>query len=130
MDKGGNGTGADIAAQWRDDLVPFAIGCSLTFEADLVAAGVAALPHAGVSCSAFDTNLPNTPPGRSAAIWCRAGGPEASLLAVAVTKAHPDAHGAPVRRPRHHRRGPVAPDRRLGLTDIRPGEVPSSGLAA
>src|SRR5690606_10539114 len=54
----------DIGEHWRDDLVPFAIGCSLTFESDLVAAGVALRCYApGVSCSAFDTNIPNAAAG-------------------------------------------------------------------
>lgn len=120
----------DIAAQWRDDLVPFAIGCSLTFEADLVAAGVTLRCHApGVSCSAFDTALPNAPAGPfggNLVVSMRAI-PEAQVpLAVAVTRAHAQAHGAPV-----HTGDPAAigadlsrPIDGLGLTDIRPGEAP------
>lgn len=120
----------DIAAQWRDDLVPFAIGCSLTFEADLVAAGVTLRCHApGVSCSAFDTALPNAPAGPfggNLVVSMRAI-PEAQVpLAITVTKAHAQAHGAPV-----HTGDPAAigadlsrPIDGLGLTDIRPGEVP------
>ncbi len=120
----------DIAARWRDDLVPFAIGCSLTFEADLVAAGVTLRCHApGVSCSAFDTVLPNIaagPFGGTLVVSMRAI-PQAQVpLAIAVTQSHPHAHGAPV-----HTGDPGAigadlsrPIDGLGLTDIRPGEVP------
>lgn len=120
----------DIADQWRDDLVPFAIGCSLTFEADLVAAGVALRCHApGVSCSAFDTSIPNTaagPFGGTLVVTMRAIPAAQVPLAVAVTKAHPQAHGAPV-----HTGDPAAigvdlsrPIDGLGLTDVLPGEVP------
>ncbi|NGM45882.1 DUF1445 domain-containing protein [Rhodobacter sp. SGA-6-6] len=120
----------DIAGHWRDDLVPFAIGCSLTFEADLVAAGVALRCHApGVSCSAFDTTIPNAaagPFGGTLVVTMRAM-PEAQVpLAVAVTEAHPQAHGAPV-----HTGDPSAigvdlsrPIDGLGLTDVLPGEIP------
>lgn len=120
----------DIAAQWRDDLVAFAIGCSLTFEADLVAAGVSLRCHApGASCSAFDTAIPNTPAGPfggTLVVTMRAISEAQVPLAIAVTKAHPEAHGAPI-----HTGDPAAigvdlsrPIDGLGLTDIRPGEVP------
>lgn len=121
---------ADIAAAWRDDLVPFAIGCSLSFEADLVAAGVSLRCHApGVSCSAFDTALPNRaagPFGGNLVVTMRAIPADQVALAEAVTRAHPDAHGAPV-----HAGDPAAigvdlarPIDGLGLTDIQSGEVP------
>lgn len=120
----------DIADYWRDDLVPFAIGCSLTFEADLVAAGVALRCHApGVSCSAFDTSVLNDaagPFGGTLVVTMRAIPAAQVPLAVAVTEAHPQAHGAPV-----HTGDPAAigvdlsrPIDGLGLTDVLPGEVP------
>lgn len=120
----------DITALWRDDLVPFAIGCSLSFESDLVAAGVTLRCHApGVSCSAFDTLLPNRPAGPfggNLVVSMRAIRAEQVPLAIAVTAAHPEAHGAPV-----HAGDPAAigvnlqqPIDGLGLTDIQPGEVP------
>lgn len=120
----------DVRAIWRDDLVPFAIGCSLTFEADLVAAGVSLRCHApGVSCSAFDTTLPNRmagPFGGNLVVSMRAIPADQVALATAVTRAHPDAHGAPV-----HAGDPAAigvaldrPIDGLGLNDVLPGEVP------
>jgi uncharacterized protein YcsI (UPF0317 family) len=119
----------DIVGDWRADLVPFAIGCSLTFEADLVAAGVALRCHApGVSCSAFDTAIPNRPAGRfggNLVVSMRAIRADQAALADAVTRAHPQAHGAPV-----HLGDPQAigvdlsrPIDGLGLTDIGLGEV-------
>jgi len=119
-----------IADLWRDDLVAFAIGCSLSFEADLVAGGVALRCYgAGVSCSAFDTSVANTPVGPFAGtmvVSMRAVRAQDMALATALTRAHPDAHGGPV-----HIGDPDAigvdlraPIDGIGLTDIQDGEVP------
>ena len=120
----------DIAALWRDDLVPFAIGCSLTFEADLVAQGVALRCHApGVTCSAFDSDVPMVPVGPfggALVVSMRAIRADQADRAAALTRAFPQAHGGPV-----HQGDPAAigvdlarPIDGIGLTDIRPGEVP------
>lgn len=120
----------DIASHWRPDLVAFAIGCSLSFEADLVAAGVTLRCHGpGVSCSAFDTGIANHasgPFGGNLVVSMRAVPADQVQLAIQVTKSHPQAHGAPV-----HTGDPETigvdlsrPIDGLGLTDIRPGEVP------
>lgn len=121
---------ADITNLWRDDLVTFAIGCSLTFEAHLVAAGVALRCYGpGVSCSAFDTDIANAAAGPFAGnlvVSMRAVRREQLDLAISVTAARPDSHGAPV-----HAGDPAAigvdlssPIDGLGLNDIQPGEVP------
>lgn len=121
---------SDILDLWRDDLVTFAIGCSLTFEADLVAAGVSLRCHApGVSCSAFDTDIDNRPAGPfggNLVVSMRAIRAEHLDKAIAVTAAHTASHGAPV-----HSGDPAEigvdlgrPIDGLGLTDIRDGEVP------
>ncbi len=120
----------DITGLWRDDLVTFAIGCSLTFEADLVASGVVLRCYApGVSCSAFDTGIANVaagPFGGNLVVSMRAIRRDQLDRAIALTSAHPDAHGAPV-----HSGEPAAigvdlrrPIDGLGLTDILDGEVP------
>lgn len=120
----------DITDLWRDDLTAFAIGCSLSFEADLVAAGVTLRCHApGLTCSAFDTDLPLTPSGPFGGrlvVSMRAVPAGQVALAEAVTRAHPQSHGAPV-----HVGDPAVigadlgrPIDGIGLTDIRPGEVP------
>ncbi|MDT8853956.1 DUF1445 domain-containing protein [Paracoccaceae bacterium Fryx2] len=120
----------DVADLWRDDLVVFAVGCSLGFEADLVRAGVTLRCHApGISCSAFDTTRPNRPAGLfggNLVVSMRAIRSDQVALATAVTRAHPDAHGAPV-----HAGDPAAlgvdlarPIDGLGLTDILSGETP------
>lgn len=124
------GFASEIADVWQDDLVTFAIGCSLTFEADLVAAGVTLRCHApGVSCSAFDTNIANRPAGHfggNLVVSMRAVRSTELDRAIAVTAAHPDSHGAPF-----HSGDPAAigvdlgkPIDGLGLTDIRDDEVP------
>jgi uncharacterized protein YcsI (UPF0317 family) len=120
----------DIEDLWRDDLVTFAIGCSLSFEADLVNAGVTLRCHApGITCSAFDTTLPNTQAGRfggNLVVSMRAIPADQVAFATEVTRAHPDAHGAPV-----HSGDPAAigvdmtrPIDGIGLSDIQPGEMP------
>lgn len=120
----------DILGVWRSDLVPFAIGCSLTFEADLVASGVALRCHGpGLQCSAFDTAMPLVPVGRFGGrmvATMRAVAADQVERAVAVTRAHPQSHGAPI-----HVGDPAAigidlsrPIDGIGLSDIQPGEVP------
>lgn len=120
----------DITARWRADLVPFAIGCSLSFEADLVDGGVALRCHApGLTCSAFDSDLPLVsvgPFGGCMVVTMRAVAADQVALAVQITRAHPAAHGAPL-----HVGDPAVigvnllrPIDGIGLTDIRMGEVP------
>jgi uncharacterized protein YcsI (UPF0317 family) len=124
-----SGDPTDIAAQWRDDLVPFAIGCSLSFEADLVAGGVSLRCHgSGVTCSAFDSTVPlvaSGPFGGNLVVSMRAVPSGQVALARSITAAHPAAHGAPV-----HAGDPATigvdlarPIDGIGLTDIRPDEV-------
>lgn len=120
----------DIANHWRNDLVPFAIGCSLSFEADLAAGGVSLRCHEpGCNCSAFDTNLPmsGVPPfGGQLVVSMRAVRRDQIDLVRTITNAHPKAHGAPV-----HIGSPAAigvdlscPIDGIGLTDVQPDEVP------
>lgn len=120
---------ADIADLWCDDLVAFAIGCSLSFEADLVAGGVTLRCYGEHrSCSAFDTVLPNVqvgPFGGTMAVSMRAIRTDQVALATALTRDHPDAHGGPV-----HIGDPAeigvdldAPIDGIGMTDIGAGEV-------
>lgn len=121
---------SDIGDLWRADLVTFAIGCSLTFEADLVAAGVGLRCYGpGVSCSAFDTGIANRPAGAfggNLVVTMRAIAREHLDLATRVTASHPDSHGAPV-----HSGEPAVigvdlglPIDGIGLTDVLAGEVP------
>lgn len=120
----------DIGDVWRDDLVSFAVGCSLGFEHELVERGIALRCYGpGVTCAAFDSAIACVAAG---ALNCnlvvsmraiRAGQVE---RAVELTRQMPQTHGAPV-----HVGDPAAigvdlalPIDGIGLTDIRPGEVP------
>ncbi|RMH47514.1 MAG: DUF1445 domain-containing protein [Alphaproteobacteria bacterium] len=120
----------EITALWRDDLVGFAVGCSLSFEAELLAAGVRLrCVGPGLSCAAFDSAIPAVPAGRFRArlvVSMRAIRRPDLDRAIAVTRAQPLAHGGPV-----HVGDPAAigvdlsrPIDGIGLTDILADEVP------
>lgn len=121
---------AEISALWRDDLVTFALGCSLGFEVALAGTGIHLRCHApGANCSAFDSAMETVAAGPFCGplvVTMRAV-PEDQVDRVReLTAAHPETHGAPV-----HVGDPAAigvdlgrPIDGIGLTDIRPGEVP------
>ena len=121
---------SDITDVWREDLVPFVLGCSLSFEAALVQAGVR-LRHyeLGTTCSAYLSNLETA----------RAGPFEADLIVtmrairrgqkervIDVTRRFPESHGEPV-----HVGDPAAIGIKdladniedIGLNDVREDEV-------
>lgn len=114
---------------WRDDLVTFAVGCSLSFEADLAASGVELRCHgAGVTCSAFDSALPLVGVGPfrgNLVVTMRAVRADQAERAARITRRHPEAHGCPVHigDPAEIGVDPGQPIDGIGLTDIRPGEV-------
>ena len=90
----------DIADHWRDDLVGFALGCSFTFEAALMAAGIP-MPHieADLTVPMYRTSLDTTPKGPfggGMVVSMRRIDPEQVDLARRVTAQFPWAHGAPV----------------------------------
>ncbi|QBS36656.1 putative hydro-lyase [Thermaerobacter sp. FW80] len=120
----------DIRDYWRDDLVGFLLGCSFTFEAALLEAGIP-VRHIEEGCNVpmFVTNRPCTPAGvfhGPMVVSMRPIPQEQVVRAVQVTSRFPAVHGAPV-----HIGDPEA----LGIRDlakpdfgdpvtIRPGEVP------
>src|SRR5699024_525899 len=90
---------ADITAYWRDDFVTFIIGCSFTFEAPLLAAGIR-LAH-------IDQGV-NVPMFKTSRRCVRAGSMSGPLVvsmrpipadrvadAVRITSRYPSVHGAP-----------------------------------
>jgi uncharacterized protein YcsI (UPF0317 family) len=120
----------DVTDRWRDDLVGVLVGCSFTFEAALLEAGVP-VRHLEQGC-----NVPMYRTDRA----CRPAGALSGPLvvsmrpvpagqvatAVRVTSRYPAVHGAPVH---------VGDPRGLGIADldapdfgdpveVRPGEVP------
>ena len=121
---------ADIAALWRRDFVTCVIGCSFTFEAALMAAGIP-LRHVaqGRNVAMFRTNQTTVaagPFGGPLVVSMRPLRPDDADRAAVITAGFPDMHGAPV-----HRGDPAA----LGIDDlmrpdfgeavaVEPGEVP------
>ena len=54
----------DVSHLWRDDLVSFLIGCSFSFEADLLAADVPVRQiEEGKNVPMYDTDIPCSPAG-------------------------------------------------------------------
>lgn len=120
----------DITHRWRDDLVSFAIGCSFSFEAALIAAGIE-LRHItlGRNVSMYRTSRPCVPAGifqGPLVVSMRPMSPDDARRAEEITARFPRVHGAPVQI--------GAPDQ-LGIANldapdygdpvpIHPGEVP------
>lgn len=90
----------DISAIWRDDLVAFAIGCSISFEAALLDAGVP-LRHVELDRtvpmyrSTIETAR-SGPFGGGMVVSMRPMLPADAIRAVQVTSRFPEVHGAPV----------------------------------
>ncbi|RCG31115.1 putative hydro-lyase [Sphaerisporangium album] len=120
----------DVRAYWRDDLVCFLIGCSFTFEAALLAAGVPVRHlEARTNVPMYRTNRECRPAGDLSGPLVVSMRPVPSGLvatAVRITSRYPAVHGAPV-----HVGDPAA----LGITDlgrpdygdpveVRAGELP------
>jgi uncharacterized protein YcsI (UPF0317 family) len=120
----------DIADIWRDDLVTHVIGCSFTFEAALLAAGIP-LRHVseGRNVAMYRTNRPTVPVGPfggAMVVSMRPLSPADAERAAGITAGFPDMHGAPVH---------IGDPRALGIDDLArtdfgepvavlPGEVP------
>jgi uncharacterized protein YcsI (UPF0317 family) len=103
----------EIRDLWRDDLVAFLLGCSLTFEHALIEAGVGVRNvQAGTLVPMFISNLACRPAGRfhgSMVVTMRPI-PEAQVqLARDVSARYPHAHGAPL-----HAGSPAT----LGIVDL------------
>lgn len=120
----------DIRDLWREDLVTFLLGCSFTFEAELLEAGVPVRHlEEGLNVPMYVTDVPCDPAGPfhgSLVVSMRPIPASRVGRAVQVTSRFPDVHGAPV-----HVGDPAG----LGIRDlaapdfgdpvsVRPGEVP------
>lgn len=120
----------DITSYWRDDLVAFVIGCSFSFESDLVEAGIEIRHNTmGRNVPMYITNLECRPAGMMSGnmvVSMRPLPPEHIVPAVQLSGAIPSVHGAPV-----HIGDPAA----IGIedvmkpdfgdpVDIYPGETP------
>jgi uncharacterized protein YcsI (UPF0317 family) len=90
----------DITTYWRDDLVSFVIGCSFSFEAALIDAGIR-LRHVdqGKNVSMYKTNKACLPAGRMSGNMVVSMRPIKSsdvARAVEISARFPQVHGAPV----------------------------------
>lgn len=91
---------ADIRGVWRDDFVSFLIGCSFTFEAALLLAGVP-IRHIemGLNVPMYRTNRRCVPSGvfqGPMVVSMRPLKPPDAIRAVEITSQYPDVHGAPI----------------------------------
>jgi uncharacterized protein YcsI (UPF0317 family) len=90
----------DVTGWWRDDLVAFVIGCSLSFEEALLEEGLP-LRHVerGTRVPMFRTNVPCTPAGVFSGpmvVSMRPLRPAQAIRAIQITSRFPAVHGAPV----------------------------------
>ncbi|MBI1209189.1 MAG: putative hydro-lyase [Azospirillum sp.] len=104
----------DIGRYWRDDFVTFVLGCSFSFEAELLRAGVP-VRHVEqqVNVPMFRTSIDCTPAGRFSGKLVVSMRPLATadaIKAIEVTSRFPQVHGAPV-----HFGSPAA----IGIDDVR-----------
>ncbi len=120
----------DLHAEWRDDLVSFAIGCSFSFDELLLDQGID-VRHMACGCNVpmYRTNIPTTPAGRFAGpmvVSMRPMKAADAIRAVQITSRYPAVHGAPV-----HLGDPA----QIGIADlarpdygdavpVQPGELP------
>jgi uncharacterized protein YcsI (UPF0317 family) len=121
---------ADVRGWWRDDLVGFVLGCSLSFEEALLQEG---LPIRHVERQArvpmYRTSIacaPAGPFGGPMVVSMRPFAPAHAIRAIQVTSRFPAVHGAPVH---------IGFPEQIGITDlgapdygdaveIAPGELP------
>ena len=121
---------ANVEAFWREDLVSFLIGCSFSFEEELIQAGIS-IRHIeeDINVPMYQTNIPCISAGvfsGNMVVSMRPIPYHQIPLAVTVTAGMPRVHGAPV-----HIGNPLA----IGIKDInqpdfgdrvtiKPGEEP------
>lgn len=91
---------ADVSHLWRDDFVSFVLGCSFSFEAALIEAGIP-LRHVaqGRNVAMFRTDIATVPAGPfhgSMVVSMRPMVAADAIRAVQVTARMPAVHGAPV----------------------------------
>lgn len=121
---------ADISRLWQDDFISFVIGCSFTFEAALLRAGVPVRHiERGSNVPMYRTNVPSASAGvfrGPLVVSMRPMKPAEAIRAVQITSRYPAVHGAPV----HLGLPEEIGIRDLGRPDfgdpvpIEPGELP------
>lgn len=93
-------TVTDVADEWRDDLVTFALGCSFTFEHALMQSGLNIRHIAqGRNVPMYQTSVPLTPAGGfkgSLVVSMRPFLAADVIRAIQITTRYPQVHGSPV----------------------------------
>ncbi len=112
-----------LADVWRDDLVVFALGCSLSFEGAIRRAGIRIAHAEGGSCVAmYRTNIETVgagPFGGPMVVSMRPFAPRDAIAATVLSNRYPLAHGAPVH---------IGDPAQIGIADLfQPdfGDVPT-----
>lgn len=90
----------DISQFWKEDFVSFIIGCSFSFEADLLEAGVS-VRHIEENCNVpmYNTNIPCESAGvfhGNMVVSMRPLPNDQVVKAVNITAAMPKVHGSPI----------------------------------
>lgn len=90
----------DVSHLWRDDFVSFLIGCSFSFEAELLQAQIPVRQiEEGRNVPMYITNIPCVPAGvfhGNMVVSMRPMKPQDAVRATAITAAMPRVHGKPV----------------------------------
>ncbi|GAA5045644.1 uncharacterized protein YcsI (UPF0317 family) [Thermocatellispora tengchongensis] len=124
------GETSDVRELWREDLVPFLIGCSFTFEDALLQAGVPVRHiETGRNVPMYVTSLACRPAGVLAGPLVVSMRPIPAALvpaAIRVTSRYPALHGAPVHvgDPKEIGIGDLAQPDFGDPVEINPGEIP------
>lgn len=119
----------DISSYWQDDFVAFVIGCSFSFESEMIDAGIE-IRHNTMGCNVpmYITNIDCVPAGRFSGKMVVSMRPIPSnqlVKTVTVTATLPKVHGSPIH---------IGDPKEIGITDvahpdfgdpveIRPGET-------
>ncbi len=120
----------DIQKFWRDDFVYFLIGCSFSFEGDLLAANVPVRHiEEGKNVPMYITNIPCDEAGffrGNVVVSMRPMPADQVIKAVSITSSMPRVHGAPIH---------IGSPEEIGISDVmkpdfgdsvtvRAGEIP------
>ncbi len=121
---------SDIRQLWRDDMVTFAMGCSLSFEEALIEGGLP-LRHFDnrENVPIYLTDIDCKPAGRfegKLVVSMRPFSPADAIRAIQITTRFPGVHGAPVHIGRPDLIGidDINQSWQCGTPDIRDDEIP------
>ena len=104
---------SDVSDLWRDDFVYFLIGCSFSFEGELLSCGVPVRHiEKGKNVPMYITNIECDSAGKFSGrtvVSMRPMPPEEVIKAVSITSSMPRVHGAPIH---------IGDPEKIGIKDI------------